>query len=95
MFTRALAILIISIIIITDMWPLIQAVGGDSRESLELSQNWQNNLTSQLESISNKVHTVYDSLEHLPVHTCGQGRSHWSRRIFLGGVVEQLYRMRF
>ena len=54
----------------------------DSEESLELYQNLQNNLTHQLESISNKVDTVCDSLEHLPVHTCG-GTIGWRRVVYL------------
>ena len=47
----------------------------DLEESLELYQNLQNNLTHQLESIS-------DSLEHLPVHTCG-GTGGWRRAVYL------------
>ena len=54
----------------------------DSEESLELYQNLQNNLTHQLESISNKVDTVCDSLEHLAVHTCG-GTGGWRRVVYL------------
>ena len=47
----------------------------DSEESLELYQNLQNNLTHQLERIS-------DSLEHLAVHTCG-GTGGWRRAVYL------------
>ena len=47
----------------------------DSEESLEIYQNLQNNLTHQLESIS-------DSLEHLAVHTCG-GTGGWRRVVYL------------
>ena len=46
-----------------------------SEESLELYQNLQNNLTHQLESIS-------DSLEHFAVHTCG-GTGGWRRVVYL------------
>ena len=54
----------------------------DSEESLELYQNLQNNLTHQLESISNKVDTVCDSLEHIVVYTCG-GTGGWRRAVYL------------
>ena len=47
----------------------------DSEESLELYQNLQNNLTHQLERIS-------DSLGHLAVYTCG-GTGGWRRVVYL------------
>ena len=49
--------------------------GTDSEESLELYESLQINLTHQLKSIS-------DSLEHLPVHTCG-GTDGWRRVVYL------------
>ena len=48
----------------------------DSEESLELYRNLQNNLTHQLESISNKVDTVYAQ------YTCG-GTGGWRRVAYL------------
>ena len=48
----------------------------DSEECLELHQNLQNNLTHQLESISNKVDTVYAQ------YWCG-GTGGWRRVVYL------------